>query len=793
MKRLISIVLAAALLAAFAVPALAEYVMYANQDNVKVYKSPDTKSKVLKKLSGCDKVTVVDFNSGGDFIGVQVKVKGKKVTGWVLDKYLSQEFPASRCTHKWGDWQVEKKATCTEEGWRVRYCKKCGIMDEGAIARKDHSYGSWKVTKEATCTKKGTEERVCKNCGNVQTRETEKAPHTFGKWKILKKATCTKTGLRSSTCKVCGYEEQEEYVEPHEFGAWEVTKEATCTRTGKQVRTCEVCGYEESKTIAKLPHDYKWDVIVEATDHSSGVRAKVCRVCGHTEAEQDYDPEGTLRRGDQSVEVYNMQQLLIDQGYLNVGAADGVFGGGTEKAVKQFQKDQSLQADGVAWPQTIKRLSHEFGPWETVREMTRTEPGERVRVCLECGYEQHETIESGTVFERGRRGEDIRALQQIVKQLGYDAGGFDGIYGKKLDAALAAFAAENGLQVEEGRIRPGDVDALVNAWLTKLPDERWKGEGDDDAPVSLALSVTPVGEPDESGVTAYKWSLTNLGSEECTFAAVLLTFGETADFKDDSLVMVLDGVRMKPGAGNSASGSFSADKDWEEGNLNFAAVAVSEETGVFWLSNTVTFENEFAPEDDESAEKTAKAQTVEPVQEDIDLNALKDGTYPVAFDRGDILNGASGVYMNAMHVYTVDIYSAADIEGLAVGDTVVAEGTGHTVNEVYVDEYGDVVVNGGIDGEDGYVFTAIDEGLHYRVLGLDDYPTYTERGTTTLMLDTSAVYTDSSDPEAEPVTAEYAGIVDAMLNSDNEYFDLYNTTVRIEDGRVVGIVRVYNP
>ena len=51
-----------------------------------------------------------------------------------------------------------------------------------------------------------------------------------------------------------------------------------------------------------------------------------------------------------------MQQLLIEQGYLNAGGADGIFGGGSEKALMQYQKDRDLNPDGIGWPQTLKDL-----------------------------------------------------------------------------------------------------------------------------------------------------------------------------------------------------------------------------------------------------------------------------------------------------------------------------------------------------------------------------------------------------------------------------------------------------
>jgi len=457
----------------------------------------------------------------------------------------------------------------------------------------------------------------------------------------------------------------------------------------------------------------------------------------------------------------------------------GVFGGGSEKALMQYQKDRNLNPDGIGWPQTLADLEHDFGPWETVKEMTRAEAGERMRVCRGCGFEQRETVEPGDVIEYGDRGENVRAIQQMLKQAGYDAGGFDGIYGKKLDTAFTSFDEAHGLTFQKGSVRPVDVDALVSAWLEKT--DATLTESGMDAPVNLVLTVTPsTDEATDSDVTTYSWSLYNMGTEDCMYNALLLTFGDNPDFNRDNLVMDIDGEKLKANSANSISGSFRAARAWGEGALNFAAMAVVDETGEKWLSNTVSFDSAAADE----------PRTVAPVAREIDINNLKDGEYPVAFNRGDVMKGASGVYMNAVHIFTEDLYDIADIEALKAGDAIVVNGETVQISSIEIDE--SVRINGGAL-EGGIDLDPVEDTSSYRFCGDDDMSAYTDQGVTTLVVDAEAAYTDASDIDAEPVKAQGEAMVDAMLASENDSFDQYNTTVRIESGKVVEVKRHYVP
>ena len=68
-------------------------------------------------------------------------------------------------------------------------------------------------------------------------------------------------------------------------------------------------------------------------------------------------PEGvTLRRGDESEAVSQLQAALVELGY-STGGVDGKFGPATEQAVREFQSSSGLEDDGVAGPATLAALS----------------------------------------------------------------------------------------------------------------------------------------------------------------------------------------------------------------------------------------------------------------------------------------------------------------------------------------------------------------------------------------------------------------------------------------------------
>ena len=83
----------------------------------------------------------------------------------------------------------------------------------------------------------------------------------------------------------------------------------------------------------------------------------------------------TLRRGSSGEYVTLLQTKLIQLGY-DVGAtgADGRYGAKTEAAVKAFQKDHGLVADGITGPRTWEALQTGQGTrfTVTIQHLSRT-------------------------------------------------------------------------------------------------------------------------------------------------------------------------------------------------------------------------------------------------------------------------------------------------------------------------------------------------------------------------------------------------------------------------------------
>ena len=67
------------------------------------------------------------------------------------------------------------------------------------------------------------------------------------------------------------------------------------------------------------------------------------------------DSRPEIAEGDWGLEVEDMQRRLLELGYFT-GSVDGQFGPGTRDAVVAFQRNNGLEADGLAGTETLNVL-----------------------------------------------------------------------------------------------------------------------------------------------------------------------------------------------------------------------------------------------------------------------------------------------------------------------------------------------------------------------------------------------------------------------------------------------------
>ncbi len=127
--------------------------------------------------------------------------------------------------------------------------------------------------------------------------------------------------------------------------------------------------------------------------------------------------DGTaLNPGDKGEAISALQQRLKDLEYYEYASITGFYGPVTTEAVKKFQRTNNLPADGVMSAQCLALLNSENAKFYTMY------PGDS--------------------------GDDIKAMQDRLKELGYFDATSTGYFGSMTASAVKGFQDANGLTVD---------------------------------------------------------------------------------------------------------------------------------------------------------------------------------------------------------------------------------------------------------------------------------------------------------------------------------------------------------
>ena len=145
----------------------------------------------------------------------------------------------------------------------------------------------------------------------------------------------------------------------------------------------------------------------------------------------------TLRKGYTGADVTAVQQKLKALGFYS-GSVDGVYGTGSIAAVKKFQQQNGLTADGLVGSRTYTALmSASTGSSSNSGSDNSSSSSDST-----SGQDYAE----GTL-SYGSSGTEVKKMQQALKALGYNVSA-DGSYGALTQMAVTQFQKRNGLTAD---------------------------------------------------------------------------------------------------------------------------------------------------------------------------------------------------------------------------------------------------------------------------------------------------------------------------------------------------------
>ena len=138
-----------------------------------------------------------------------------------------------------------------------------------------------------------------------------------------------------------------------------------------------------------------------------------------------------LQSGSTGAEVRALQQAMIELGFLS-GTADGIFGSGTQSAVKAFQAMNGHPQTGVA-DGNLQALLYDGKP--------KNAKGTKTEVMTLAPI-------AGVTMRLNNTGDAVSVLQTRLRELGYLTATASGVYDKETMAAVKAFQKKNGLTAD---------------------------------------------------------------------------------------------------------------------------------------------------------------------------------------------------------------------------------------------------------------------------------------------------------------------------------------------------------
>ena len=188
-------------------------------------------------------------------------------------------------------------------------------------------------------------------------------------------------------------------------------------------------------------------------------------------------------------------------------------------------------------------------------------------------------------------------------------------------------------------------------------------------------------------------------------------------------------------------------------------------------------------------EKTTAVAVIRPLP-DTSMNSLDNSVLNISFMQNDFYQDESGEMKLRMQIYSYEKFDLVDISNLKAGDIIILSGEEILVKFVERNDYGTVLINGGLD-EGGFDLATDDSGIYF-VHGYSDVKAWMPVADAEFVVSETFVFHDSANLELDTVVYDAEDLVNGVPESIFGY-QPQNTTVRIENGQVVEMNRIYTP
>lgn len=435
MKKLLRVLVIAALLVALAIPCLADNETTAPHvhDFGNWTVEPSTciaegKMTHVCKNDGCnlpdntETLTIAkkDHTWGDPEVGTPATCTKE---GEMIQKCKTEGCTATKkagtipmVAHKFVKKHLEQAPKCGVDGWTSEeYCSTCNKRYDYVTVPatdKDHDWERVTVESKTPCSVPSYTVLKCKTCGKVDEsskKNKELVPHTpSDKTYLETEATCTAPEMRYANCTVCGARlkataNPEKPALGHDWADWKVVEAATCTKKGKTQETCSRCHevrYGELPVVAHEWVDYK--VVTPATCTEKGKAQETCKVGGEVRFGEipalghDYEWVETKKVD----KCHDGEMQLICKNCKDVKQTEVIKGGEhewstepivakkptcTEKGVKAIACKNCGEIKEGSETEEIPALGHKAGEWVTVRQPSASQEGKMIQKCTVCG------------------------------------------------------------------------------------------------------------------------------------------------------------------------------------------------------------------------------------------------------------------------------------------------------------------------------------------------------------------------------------------------------------------------